>query len=112
MKPFRWLAAGLVWVLASVVGLLGVVLCVTIILLPVGLLLISLSRRLYGLAGVLVLPRAVRHPVSELGDTGSKAGRRARKELQKAGKGARQDTRRSAEKVADTVSKGPRRWLG
>src|SRR4051794_9788217 len=107
MKPFRWLAAGLVWVLASLLGLLGVVLCVTIILLPLGLFLISLSRRLYGLAGVLVVPRALRHPVSELGDKGSDTGKKARKVLEKAGKSAGRETRRSAEKVV----KGPRRWL-
>jgi hypothetical protein len=113
MKPFRWLAAGLLWVLASLLGLVGVLLCVTVILLPVGLLVLSLSRRLYRLAGPMVIPRAVRHPVSELGDTGAKTGRKARKELRRAaqdvtpsgkglkktGKAARKRARRSAKKL-------------
>ena len=92
MKPFRWLAAGLVWILACLVGLVGGLLCVTIILLPVGLLLISLSRRLFRLAGVLVLPRALRHPVSELGDTGEKS-------LHKTTKAARKQGRKASKKL-------------
>lgn len=83
MKPFRWLAAGLVWVLASVVGLLGVLLCVTLVLIPLGLLVLSLSRRLYGLAGRLMLPRALRHPISEgashVEEASGKLGKKARR---------------------------------
>jgi hypothetical protein len=83
MKPLRWLAAAVVWILASVVGLLGVVLSVTLILLPLGLPLLWLSRRLYGVAGALVVPRAVRHPVataqSKAADTGSQSRRQLRR---------------------------------
>jgi hypothetical protein len=83
MKLLRWLAAALVWILASVVGLLGGVLSVTIILLPLGLPLLWLARRLYGLAGTLVLPRAARHPVATAQDKAGDVGRKARKQMSK-----------------------------
>ena len=73
MKPFRWLGAGLLWILAGVVGLLGALLSITIILLPIGIPLLWLARKLGGMAGALVVPKAVRHPVQELGDRSSKA---------------------------------------
>jgi len=71
MKPLRWLGAGLLWLLAGVIGLLGAILCVTVVLIPLGIPLLMLARRLVALAGKLVLPRAVRHPVKELGDKSS-----------------------------------------
>jgi hypothetical protein len=83
MKLLRWPAAAVVWILASVVGLLGVILSVTIILLPLGLPLIWLARRLYGVAGSLVLPRAARHPVSTTQDKAEAVGRKARKQLKR-----------------------------
>jgi hypothetical protein len=83
MKLLRWLAAAVVWILAGVVGLLGAVLSVTILLLPLGLPLLWLARRLYGLAGSLVLPRAARHPVSTTQDKAEAVGRKARKKMQK-----------------------------
>ena len=53
MKPFRWLGAGLLWILAGVVGLLGAVLCVTVVLLPIGIPLLMLARRMVTTAGKL-----------------------------------------------------------
>jgi hypothetical protein len=66
VKPLRFLAAGLVWILAGVVGLLGVVLCITVILLPLGIPLVMVARRLYTAAARLMLPRGVRHPVEQV----------------------------------------------
>jgi hypothetical protein len=73
MKAFRWLGAGLLWILAGVVGLVGGLLSITIILLPVGIPLLMLARKLGGLASALLIPKAVRHPVQELGDRSSDA---------------------------------------
>jgi|SRR5829696_7373684 len=84
MKLLRWPAAAVVWILAGVVGLLGVVLSITILLLPLGLPLLWLSRRLYSVAGMLVLPRAARRPVATAQDKASDVGRGARKQLRKA----------------------------
>jgi hypothetical protein len=86
MKLLRWLAAGVLWILAGVVGLLGALLSVTIILLPVGIPLLLLARKLGAMAGGLLLPRAVKHPVKELsGKTGSAAAE-TRGPLKKSGK--------------------------
>jgi hypothetical protein len=94
MRPVRWLLAGLLWLLAGVVGLLGVVTSVTVILLPVGIPLLMLSRRLVRTAGALVVPRAVRHPASELADKSSKA----RSDLGKSGRRAMKHGRKKAKK--------------
>jgi len=101
MKPLKWLAAALLWVLASLVGLVGVLLCVTVILLPVGLLLISLSRRLYRLAGRLVVPRPIRHPVSELGSLGADASGSVAKTMHKTAKRARKKGRAATKRLPD-----------
>jgi hypothetical protein len=66
VKPLRLVAGGLVWLVAGVVAALGVLLCITIVLLPLGIPLLMISRRLFGLSARLVLPRAVVHPVKEL----------------------------------------------
>jgi hypothetical protein len=84
MRLLRLTAAGLLWVLACLLGLVGSLLCVTVILIPVGVLLISLARRLFRLSGKLALPRAARHPISEL------AAKPSRKSLKKIRKSARQ----------------------
>jgi hypothetical protein len=73
MKPLRWLGAGLLWILAGVLGLVGGLLCVTIILLPLGIPVLMLAKKLVALAGKLVIPRAVRHPVKEMGSKSSSA---------------------------------------
>jgi hypothetical protein len=56
----------LVWLVAGVVAALGVLLCITLVLLPLGIPLLLVARRLFGLSARLVLPRAVVHPVKEL----------------------------------------------
>lgn len=81
MKPFRWMGAGLLWLLAGIVGLLGVILCVTVILLPLGIPLLMVARRLGRSAVQLALPREVRHPVSEAGRSTSRLAGRTRKGL-------------------------------
>jgi hypothetical protein len=43
------------------------VLCITVILLPVGLPLLGVSRRVFGVAVRLMLPREVAHPVEQTG---------------------------------------------
>lgn len=68
MFVLRWLGAGLLWILAGVVGLIGVLLSITIILLPIGIPVLLLAKKIGGLATALMLPKAVRHPVQELGD--------------------------------------------
>jgi hypothetical protein len=82
VRLLRLTAAGLLWVLACLLGLVGSLLCVTVILIPVGVLVISLARRLFRLSGRLALPRTVRHPVSELGKSGLKAGKKVRRSAQ------------------------------
>ena len=66
MKPLRWVAGGVVWLVAGVVASLGVLLSVTIILLPIGIPLLLLARRLFGVSARLILPKAVVHPVKEM----------------------------------------------
>ena len=66
MRFFGALLGGLVWIVAGVVGLLGIVLSVTVILLPLGIPLLMLARRLFGVAATLALPRKVRHPAQEM----------------------------------------------
>ena len=78
MRALRWLAGGVLWILASVLGLVAVVLCITLILLPLGLPLLRLVKRLFRMATRLMLPRAVTHPVEELGKGTRKTGRWAR----------------------------------
>jgi hypothetical protein len=75
----RKVGGGLLWVAASLVGLVAVVLCLTIILLPLGIPLLLLSRRLFGVATRLMMPRQVTHPVSELDKSVRRTGRRLRK---------------------------------
>jgi hypothetical protein len=75
------LAASLLSILAGLLGLVGLVLCVTLILLPLGLLVLSLSRRLLQLAGRLVVPKALRHPVETLSKEGSKKAGKVKKRL-------------------------------
>jgi hypothetical protein len=45
----------------------AVVLCITVILLPVGLPLLGVSRRVFGMAVRLMLPREVAHLVEQTG---------------------------------------------
>ena len=83
MKPLRWILAGLLWIVASLVFLVGLVLCATLVLLPLGLPVTWLAKRIYAVAGRLVLPKAVRHPVAAAGDKTDELGRRARRRTRK-----------------------------
>src|SRR5215207_11258986 len=65
MRILRGMAGALLWIVAAVLGLVAVVLCITIILLPVGLPLWGVSRRAFGMAVRLMLPREVAHPVQQ-----------------------------------------------
>lgn len=99
MKMLRWFGAGLVAVVAVVLGLLGVILCVTLVLLPLGIPVLMLARRVFAVAGRMVVPRAVRHPVDELDKSGNAA---VGKLKRKVGKGAKSgaDSAHSAGKSA------------
>jgi vacuolar-type H+-ATPase subunit H len=94
MKPLRWALGGLVWLVAGLLGAVGLLLSVTIILLPLGIPVLMLSRRLFSLAGVLVLPRHLRHPVQEARKETRKKGNEARKEARKKGSEARKQARK------------------
>ena len=103
------------WILAGVVGLLGAILCVTVILLPLGIPLLMLARRLGSTAFAMVMPRAVRHPVSEVGRKNSKLAKKARKSADK-GRSAVSDAKpgKKARKVGRKIEKktGRRNRLG
>jgi hypothetical protein len=71
----------------------GLLLCVTVILLPLGIPVLALARRLMQLAGRLVVPRAARHPVEGLVDSGRHITRSARR-----------SARRSVDASADAAS--------
>jgi hypothetical protein len=75
MRVLRALLGGLVWILACVVGLVGALLSLTLVLAPVGIPLLLLARRLFKASMAFFLPRAMRHPVRELGKKGRKAGK-------------------------------------
>jgi hypothetical protein len=100
MRILRWLGAGLVATVGGLLGLVGVVLSVTVILLPLGIPVIMLARRMFGLATSMVVPRAVRHPVSELDRRGSKAGKQARSATGDTAKKATRSGRRAGRKGA------------
>jgi hypothetical protein len=106
MRLFRGLGGGLLWILGAVVGLVGAVLCVTVILLPLGIPVLRLAGRMMRGAVQLMLPRAISHPVEELGKAGRakadgsrRAARRARKVTSKARRGTRKRARRLRKKV-------------
>lgn len=95
MKILRWLGAGLVAVVAGVLALVGLILCVTLILLPLGIPVLMLARRVFALAGRMVVPRALRHPIDEL-DKSREAASGTLKKRAKTG------ARSSADKVQET----------
>jgi len=76
---------------------------VTLLLLPLGLPLLRLVRRLFRMATRLMLPRAVTHPVEELGKGARKSGRRARSTSQdvasEVGRKGRRASRRLRKKL-------------
>jgi hypothetical protein len=67
MRILRGTAGALLWIVAAVLGLVAVVHCITLILLALGLPLLGVSRRVFGLAVRLMLPREVAHPVKQTG---------------------------------------------
>jgi hypothetical protein len=93
MRILRWLAAGLIGTVGAVLGLVGALLCVTLILIPLGIPVLMLSRRVFGLASRIVVPRSVRHPVKELDRRSSDAAGSVRKKA-----------RRGAGSATDAVS--------
>jgi hypothetical protein len=92
MRALRWSGGSLLGLLAGILGLVGVVLCVTLILLPLGIPVLYLSRKLFRAAGQMVVPRAARHPVQELG----KKGRKKASDLPVPGRTSRTDRVRRA----------------
>lgn len=108
MTVLRWLGAGLVAVVAGVLALVGLILCVTLILLPLGVPVLMLARRMYALAGRMVVPRAVRHPIEELDRSGeATVGKFKRKAKSGARSGAAnvQDTGKTATKRGKKAAK-------
>jgi hypothetical protein len=118
MKPLRWMAAALSWVLAGLLGLVGGLLCVTIILLPLGIPIVMLARRLFTRSVRMLVPQPVKHPAQESG----KAFKGRGKDVSEAAKGGAKAVRKQGRKalkntrdvmpspVADVMPK-PRRRL-
>ena len=103
MRALRALLGGLVWILACVVGLVGALLSVTLVLAPVGIPLLFLARRLFQASMAFFLPRAMRHPVQELGKKGRKA-------AEGAGKKAGRTTDRTTGKLTGKKTGISRLW--
>lgn len=93
VQVVRRFGGALLWILASLLGVVAGLLCITVVLLPVGIPLLLLTRRLFGVAWRLWMPRGLSHPVEELGKTVRKQGREARKNTPAVG-----DTAKSAPK--------------
>jgi hypothetical protein len=79
MRLLRGVLGALAWIAAALLGLVAAILCVTVILLPLGIPLLAVSRRLFGQAVKLMLPRKVVHPGKEMRKKGRKALRRRRR---------------------------------
>jgi hypothetical protein len=99
MKALRWLGASLLWIVGGLLGLVGAILCVTIILAPLGIPILFLARRVFRVAGALVVPRKVRHPIEALSDAASDATSDLGKGARKRGKAARKQGRRTTKKA-------------
>ncbi len=78
MRMVRGMGGALLWIVACVIGLLGAVLSITLILLPLGLPLLLMSRKLFGVAMKLFMPRSISHPVEEAGKSLRKKRRKAK----------------------------------
>lgn len=118
MRFLRGLLGGLLWIVASLLGLVAVLLCVTVILLPIGIPLLALSRRLFGRAVALWLPRGVRHPVDEMGRQARKRGKAVTPDkpvpdtVTKALKSSRKVTRKAGRKAGKAVGRKTKRFAG
>ena len=77
MRVLRALLGALLWILASVLGLVAVILCVTVVLLPLGIPLLMVTRRLFGLSIRLFLPPGAAHPLKTSADASKSAAKDA-----------------------------------
>ena len=104
MRLLRGFGGAGLWIVASLLGLVGIVLCVTVILLPVGIPLLKIAGRLYRSAVQLMLPRALAHPVNEVGKAAKKRNRKitgaASDSFDDAAKRARKATHKMRKKIA------------
>jgi hypothetical protein len=98
MRLIRGLLGALMWLGALLLGLVGVLLCATLILIPLGLPVLGYARRLFTGAVRLMLPKAVAHPVKELGS-----------EMREDGRDAARTTRRTAHRGRKTARKARKR---
>lgn len=121
MRLLRGLLGSVLWILTGLLGLVGVVLCATIVLLPLGLVVLRLTKQLFGYSMALFLPRAVRHPVQESSKAArsraggaqdavdsaevSKRAKRAGKQLRKGGEKAATKSRRRGTKAGRRLRK-------
>jgi hypothetical protein len=115
MRMMRGIAGALVWLVASLLGLVAVLLCLTVVLLPVGLPLLLLDRRLFGLAIKLMAPRAMAHPGKELRKSVSRSAdpltEKGRKAKRAASKLAADDPLRSGRKRLRKAERRARKRL-
>ena len=108
MRMLRGLLGALIWLVAGVLGLVGVLLCITLILLPVGLLVLRLSRKLFGRSVRLMLPSRVAHPVKHAGKKSRGATSKMDKKLKKSRQKGRKATPATPEIVQKATKKGRR----
>jgi hypothetical protein len=107
MRFLRGLGGVLLWIVASLIGLLGAVLCVTIILLPLGIPVLLVARRMFGISTKLLLPREMTHPVDEASKSLRKTRKKAGKKLEDAP--GTDDVADAGKKARKRVRKGGRR---
>jgi hypothetical protein len=107
MRFLRGLGGVLLWIVASLIGLLGAVLCVTIILLPLGIPVLLVARRMFGISTKLLLPREMTHPVDEASKSLRKTRKKAAKKLEDAP--GTDDVADAGKKARKRMSKGGRR---
>jgi hypothetical protein len=104
MRLLRGVGGAGLWIVASLLGLVGVVLCVTVILLPVGIPLLKTAGGLYRHAVQLMLPRALAHPVNELGKAAKKRDRKIRSSASDALGDTTKHTRKAARKMRKQIA--------
>ena len=104
MRVLRGVGGAGLWIAASLLGLVGVVLCVTVILFPVGIPLLKTAGRLYRQAVQLMLPRALAHPVNEIGNAAKKRDRKLRSSTSDALADTTKHTRKVARKMRKQIA--------
>jgi len=100
MRLLRGVGGAGLWIVASLLGLVGVILCVTVILLPVGIPLLKTTGRLFRHAVQLMLPRALAHPVNELGRAAKKQDRQMTHAMDDTTKRARKTAQKMRKRIA------------